>query len=168
MKKKDNKKDKKPTAKTAVVDKSLLFYKDGLGWFADVEGHTQSQNLMVMGADKLIEGFSGGKPGVVVRVSADCENPKPYLVRLRRIEHDPFGATYLAFIKGKTLPRPAWLCNVTHTVFGGEHPKRIYIHEIKPVDDPQPKTRGAGVIPLLDTDPKRLQGVTISKNNLTQ
>lgn len=133
---------KKKDKNTTVVNKELLFYKDGRCWYADVEGHTQAQNLMVAGADKIIEGFSGGKPGVMVKVSADCDKPKPYKVRLRRIEHDPFGAAYLAFIKGKTLPRPAWLCNVTHTVFG-EHPKRIYIHEIAPVDNPQPKTKGA-------------------------
>lgn len=137
---------KKKAKNTTVINKELLFYKDGKCWYADVEGHTQAQNLMVAGADKLIEGFSCGKPGVVVRVSSDCERPKPYKVRMRRIEHDPFGATYLAFIKGKTLPRPAWICNVTHTVFG-EHPKRIYIHEIASVDNPQPKTRGAGHVP---------------------
>ena len=32
--------------------------------------------------------------------------------------------------KGFLLPRPAWLCNVTHTVFGGEHPRTIYIHSV--------------------------------------
>lgn len=39
------------------------------------------------------------------------------------------GATYLAKVKGRFMVRPAWLCNVTHTVLG-EHPKTIYIHSI--------------------------------------
>lgn len=135
------KRAKRKSKNTEVRNKELLFYRDGKGWYADVMGHTQAQNAMVAGADALIEGFSGGKPGVIIRVSSDCPDPDPYTIRLKRILHDPFGGTYLAFLPGKRLPRPAWICNVTHTVFG-EHPKQIFIHDVRPVDDPQPKTKG--------------------------
>ena len=71
-------------------------------------------------------------------MSSDVDAPNPYLVRLHRIEHDPFGATYWASagdapdaprLSFAVLP-VAWLCNVTHDVFG-EHPKDIYIHTIE-------------------------------------
>lgn len=38
---------------TRVERKELRFYKDGDGWYADVAGHTQAQNRMVAGADRL-------------------------------------------------------------------------------------------------------------------
>ncbi len=110
----------------------LRFYKDEEGgWFADVDGHTKAQNRMVAGADTLIEAMSKGRNEVVVDlVDADLLNkedyPKSWIIKMTRFEHDPFGATYLCKIKGKVIPWPAWLCNVTHTVFG-EHPKRIFI-----------------------------------------
>ena len=115
---------------TSIRNKVLRFYKDGGGWFADVAGHTQAQNRMVAGADTLIEGFANGGTEVRVVVSADVDDPAPYRVKMTRIEHDPWGATYLAKIEGCALPRPAWLCNVTHTVFG-EHPRTIYIHSVQ-------------------------------------
>lgn len=113
----------------AVVRKELRFYKDGDGWYADVEGHAQAENRMVAGADALIESFANGGREVRVVLSADCEETDDYQVKLTRILHDPFGATYLAKVKGRFMVRPAWLCNVTHTVLG-EHPKTIYIHSI--------------------------------------
>ena len=115
---------------TSVRNRELRFYKDGDGWFADVAGHTQSQNRMVAGADKLIERFAGGRDEVRVLLSADISDPDEYQIKLHRIEHDFSGATY--WVSGgkrfATIP-VAWLCNVTHTVFG-EHPKDIYIHSI--------------------------------------
>lgn len=113
-----------------VKNKELRFYKEGAEWFADVPEHTQAENRMVAGADVLIESFANGGNEVRIVLSADIDDPDPYQIRLKRIEHDCWGATYLAHIKGCLLPRAAWLCNVTHTVFGGEHPKTIYIHSI--------------------------------------
>ena len=113
-----------------IKNKQLRFYKSGNAWFADVPEHTQAQNRMVAGADTLIESFAQGGNEVNVVLSADIDDPDAYQIKMIRIEHDPWGATYLANIKGCALPRPAWLCNVTHTVFGGEHPRTIYIHSI--------------------------------------
>ena len=109
----------------------LKFYKKANRWYADVPEHSESQNLMVAGADTLIEHMSNGKSSIEVDlVNADLldtsEYPKSWLVKMTRFEHDPFGATYLCKIRGKVIPWPAWLCNVTHTVFG-EHPKRIFV-----------------------------------------
>lgn len=46
------------------------------------------------------------------------------------ISHDKFGATYKVKAAGQDGTQLAWLCNVMHTVFGGEHPTDIYIHSI--------------------------------------
>ena len=56
---------------TSVRNKELRFYKDGDGGFADVAGHTQAQNRMVAGADRLTERFAAGGSEVRVRLSAD-------------------------------------------------------------------------------------------------
>jgi hypothetical protein len=71
--------------------------------------------------------------------SSDVERPGDHLVRLCRIEHDPWGATYRvtdgnvgrapAFRGPLGLP-VAWLCNQTHRFIGGEHPKEIFVHSI--------------------------------------
>ena len=114
---------------TTSVRKELSFYKKGNSWYAAVDGHTEAQNRMVAGADTLLECFSSGSDRVRIVLSSDVDDPGEYQFRLRRIEHDSWGATYLAKIPGNVLPRPAWLCNVTHTVFG-EHPKNIYIHSV--------------------------------------
>ncbi|MDY3228546.1 MAG: DUF6717 family protein [Kiritimatiellia bacterium] len=115
---------------TSVRNKELRFYKEDGEWYADVAEHTQAENRMVAGADALIESFARGGNEVRIVLSADVDDPNPYQIKLKRIEHDAWGATYLAHIKGFLLPRPAWLCNVTHTVFGGEHPRTIYIHSV--------------------------------------
>ena len=156
--------------------KTLLFYKDGDGWFADVKGHTQAQNRMVAGADKMIEQFAAGHNAVCIVLSAipheslkdmnplEITNARPiddryedtYIVKMKRIEHDMFGATYwvtqfgmsdedathnkglfesmaYSFINA-VKGAPVWICNVTHTVFGGEHPDVIFMHSIEPLD----------------------------------
>ena len=124
---------------TSIRNKVLRFYKDGGGWFADVAGHTQAQNRMVAGADTLIEGFANGGTEVRVVVSADVDDPAPYRVKMTRIEHDPWGATYRVSdgnvgtapqFRGPLGLPVAWLCNQTHRFIGGEHPSDIYVHSI--------------------------------------
>ena len=113
---------------TRVECKTLRFYKQGGEWFADVAGHTQAQNQMVAGADVLLENVSGGKSEVTMVYSSDLQQPKAWKLHLHLVEHDKYGATYRvkrAQEEGWSL---AWLCNVTHDVFGGEHPQDIYIH----------------------------------------
>ncbi len=123
---------------TARRDVTLVFYREEGAWYADVPGHTQAENRMVAGADRLIESFDQGGGRITVRLSADVAHPASYLIRLHRIEHDPFGATYwVSSGNAPDAPRiafaalpVAWLCTVTHSVFG-EHPRDIFIHSIE-------------------------------------
>ncbi len=113
---------------TQVECKTLRFYKQSGKWFADVAGHTQAQNQMVAGADTLLEKIAGGKSEVTLVCSSDIKKPGEWKLHLHLVEHDKYGATYRvkqAEGDGWSL---AWLCNVTHDVFGGEHPQDIYIH----------------------------------------
>ena len=114
--------------------KQVAFYKDEEGWFAEVAGHTKAQNRMVAGADKFLEKMSGGHRRLRITVAAGEAPVDGWFAKLTRVEHDPFGATYLCRVKGWLLPRIAWLCNVTHTVFG-EHPRKIWITEVAFVDN---------------------------------
>ena len=84
---------------TSVRNKELRFYKEDGDWYADVAEHTQAENRMVAGADALIESFARGGNEVRIVLSADVDDPNPYQIKLKRIEHDAWGATYLAHIK---------------------------------------------------------------------
>ena len=123
---------------SSVVNKHIVFLKDDQGWYADMEG-SRSQNAMVSGADKMIEALANGKRRVEMVFSSDVEKPGDHMMKLHRIEHDPWGATYRvmdgnvgvapAFRGPLGLP-VAWLCNQTHRFIGGEHPSDIYVHSI--------------------------------------
>lgn len=123
---------------SAVIGKHIVFLKDEQGWYADMEG-TRAQNAMVSGADTMLEALANGGRRVEMVFSSDVERPGDHLVRLCRIEHDPWGATYRvtdgnvgrapAFRGPLGLP-VAWLCNQTHRFIGGEHPKEIFVHSI--------------------------------------
>ena len=115
---------------TTVEKKELRFYKEGGKWYADVPQHTQAQNQMVAGADKLLESVAGGGNEVKTVLSSDVKNPDAWQLWLHIVEHDKYGATYSVKAKNRSGFRLAWLCNVAHTVFGGEHPTDIYIHSI--------------------------------------
>ena len=115
---------------TRVDRKSLRFYKQGAEWFADVAGHTQAQNQMVAGADTLLDVMSSGGSEVKVVLSSDLDNPAEWMIHLHLVEHDKFGATYRVKRAKEDGSSLAWLCNVTHDVFGGEHPTDIYVHSI--------------------------------------
>lgn len=122
--------DRRTDVSTRVERKSLRFYKQGEEWFADVAGHTQWQNRMVAGADTLLDVISAGGLEVKVVLSADLENPDEWMIHLHLVEHDKFGATYRVKRAKEDGSSLAWLCNVTHDVFGGEHPEDIYVHSI--------------------------------------
>ena len=125
-------------ANTTVINRSIVFLKDDDGWYADMEG-SRAQNAMVSGADAMIEALSGGSRRVEMCFSSDVAQPGDHIMRLHRVEHDPWGATYRvsngnageapAFSGILGLPL-AWLCNQTHRFIGGEHPKDIYVHAI--------------------------------------
>ena len=71
-----------------------------------------------------------GADEVFVVLSSDIPNPDEWKLHLHIVEHDKFGATYKVKAAGQEGVQIAWLCNVMHTVFGGEHPTDIYIHSI--------------------------------------
>ena len=117
-------------AYTSTVRKELRFYRSGTEWFADVPQHTKAENQMVAGADTLLDEVSGGADEVKVVLSSDVENPGEWKLHLHLVEHDRYGATYKVTAAGQSGSQLSWLCNVMHTVFGGEHPTDIYIHTI--------------------------------------
>ena len=109
---------------------SLTFHKDAEGWAADVPTHTRGENAMVAGADIAIERLAQGDNTLELKFrtveSTTLRNP---VATMTRFLHDRFGGTYL--VRGLSLiPFPAWLCCVTHDVTG-EHPMKIYIHEVR-------------------------------------
>ncbi len=124
---------------TTVINREIVFLKDDEGWYADMEG-SRAQNAMVSGADKMIEALSGGGNRVEMVFSSDVGNPNDHIIHLHRVEHDPWGATYVVR-DGNAGRAPrfhgmlgmplAWLCNQTHRFVGGDHPKDIYVHSVK-------------------------------------
>ena len=122
--------DRRTDVSTRVERKTLRFYKQGEEWFADVAGHTQAQNRMVAGADTLLDVMADGGSEVKVVLSADLGNPDEWMIHLHLVEHDKFGATYRVKRAKENGSSLAWLCNVTHDVFGGEHPEDIFVHSI--------------------------------------
>ena len=116
---------------TSVRNREVRFYRDGGNWYADVPQHTQAQNQMVAGADLLLDSVAGGGNSVSVVLSADVASPGEWQMHLHIVEHDMYGATYRVHVAGRKSTRLIWLCNVMHTVFGGEHPEDIYIHSIR-------------------------------------
>ena len=122
--------ERRTDVNTRVEMKSLRFYKQGVEWFADVAGHTQEQNQMVAGADTLLDVVANGNAEVTVVMSSDLENPADWILHLHLVEHDKYGASYRVKRADEDGSSFAWLCNVTHDVFGGEHPTDIYIHSI--------------------------------------
>ena len=115
---------------TSTVRKELRFYRSGTEWFADVPQHTRAENQMVAGADTLLEEVSDGADEVFVVLSSDIPDPGECKLHLHRVAQDKCGATYKVKAAGQDGVQIAWLCNVMHTVFGGEHPTDIYIHSI--------------------------------------
>lgn len=130
--------DKKPNVSSE--QRSLRFFKIDCAWYADVQNHTLAENLMVQGADKLIESVSGGKREVTVSLAWPNYDGNEWLFRLDRIDHNAHGATYsvtpsdaaksAASAANIPIVPKAWICNVTHDVLGG-HPTSIYILSAK-------------------------------------
>ena len=119
---------------------TLRFFKinDGpeAGWYADVPNHTLAENEMVAGSDTFLEEVDKmtNKDGEVRITCSDNNEPGDFLAKLVMKNHNQFGATY--FLAGPMAEKhdaigyELWICNVTHDVLG-EHPKSIYIHDIK-------------------------------------
>ena len=106
------------------------------GWYADVPNHTLEENQMVAGSDDFLEEVDrmlGSRQEVFINVSDD-NAPGSFIAKLSMRAHNQWGATYI--LSGPMAERygavgfELWICNVTHDVLG-EHPKTIYIHEIR-------------------------------------
>lgn len=125
-----------------IMEKTIRFFKinEGIkaGWYADVPRHTLEENQMVSGSDTFLEevdSILGGRGEVTVTVADSLdENTIPFMAMLNMRSHNQWGATYV--ISGPMARRynavgfELWICNVTHDVLG-EHPKAIYILDIK-------------------------------------
>ncbi len=116
---------------TSTVRKSLRFYRFEGTWYADVPQHSRPENRMVAGADTFLEEVSGGGDEVVAVFSSDVADPGEWKYHLHLVEHDKYGGTYRVTAADRIGFKLAWICNVTHTVFGGEHPTDIYIHSVE-------------------------------------
>ena len=120
--------------------KTIRFFKitDGpvAGWYADVPNHTLEENEMVAGSDTFLEEVDQmtDHDGEVHITCSDNNETGSFLAKLLMKNHNQFGATYI--LTGPMAEKHAavgyelWICNVTHDVLG-EHPRSIYIHEIK-------------------------------------
>ena len=105
---------------------NLRFYKKNNHWYADVPGHTEEENEMIAGADKLLDiiltTIDSPLPEVNIRFTQDPREAKAILFLE---DHDECGGYYFTFspeweLHGLKL----WICNVTHDVLG-EHPEMI-------------------------------------------
>ena len=120
--------------------RKVRFFKQNGLWYADVPNHTLAENLMVNGADDLIESVSNGKPNVTVDVAWPFYTGSDWQFRLDRTAHNQHGATYsvtpskgakaIARSLGLSIVKQAWICNVTHDVLG-DHPDSIFILSVK-------------------------------------
>lgn len=106
------------------------------GWYADVPNHTLAENEMVAGSDTFLEAVDQktDNDGEVHITCSDNNETGSFLAKLLIKNHNQFGATYILAgpmaEKHDAVGYELWICNVTHDVLG-EHPKSIYIHEIK-------------------------------------
>lgn len=120
--------------------KTIRFFKINespeSGWYADVPNHTLAENEMVSGSDTFLEEVDQmtNRDGEVHITFSDNNETGNFLAKLLMKNHNQFGATYLLTgpiaEKHDAVGYELWICNVTHDVLG-EHPRSIYIHEIK-------------------------------------
>lgn len=111
-------------------DFNLGFKKKNNLWYADIKNWPQSHEanqLMVNGADDLLEYLSKGKKYITLNIKTEDPNNSEYIC-LEKIHEDSMGGTY----KLKNHPEfknTVWLCNVTKFVMG-QHPDIIWFKVI--------------------------------------
>ena len=120
--------------------KTIRFFKinEGpeAGWYADVPNHTLEENEMVAESDTFLEEVDQmtNNDGEVHITCSDNNDTGNFMAKLLMKNHNQFGATYILTgpiaEKRGAVGYELWICNVTHDVLG-EHPRSIYIHEIK-------------------------------------
>ena len=109
--------------------KTILFYKKNNNWYADIEGHTEKENIMVGEACTILDTLSeevctSENPCLMLSVVNTYE-PVAYLSSKRR-SHNGYGATYDVINSENHNFKEFWLCNVTHSVFK-DHPKELSV-----------------------------------------
>ena len=122
------------------MQKTVRFFKLDNGWYADVPGHTLEENEMVAGADVVLEEidhsmYDSGVVFLTLSYTFDESSAcKPFLLKFTRKSHDRNGAVYTLSgplaVQHDAVGCEVWICNVTHDVLG-EHPKSIYVLDIK-------------------------------------
>ena len=133
-------KEKKTEEKSIGSKLVISFYKKRKCWYAEVPQHTEAQNMMVAGADEMCEVLANGHKRVTVTVigNNDVATSNESLISLEKVSQTKYGATYRMDAKvdlGGKLPAECWLCNVTKTVFGSNHPRYIEIVDAVPNDE---------------------------------
>lgn len=119
---------RKTTIFTKAQTHQFDFYKDNTGWYIDFpefisSGMGSKADLaMVAGADDMLDYLSKGANRIhLIFSNAELRDCDFYL---KMIHHNQWGATYSTNVEAV---ESAWLCNVTKVVFGGFHPREIYV-----------------------------------------
>ncbi len=109
---------------------NLGFKKKGRDWYSDIKNWPKAyeeNQLMVCGADKLLEHLSGGHDYVKLNIRTSDPQDPAYIC-LDKIKEDEMGGTYNV-CGYPEFTRTVWLCNVTKFVMG-EHPQKIWFKVI--------------------------------------
>jgi hypothetical protein len=77
---------------------------------------------MVSGADLMLDYLSEGQQRIALTFSNMPMDQARF--QLKMFAHNGWGATYFSNIA--QVPT-VWLCNVTKVVFGGAHPREIFV-----------------------------------------
>lgn len=107
-------------------DFNLGFKKKGGDWYSDIKHWPkayEANQLMVRGADDLLELLSKGHDYITLNVKTSAPQDAGYIC-LDKIDEDSMGGTY-RLCNYPEFDRTVWLCNVTKFVMG-QHPRNIW------------------------------------------
>lgn len=102
--------------------KTFTFNKEGNLWYVDLPEWKGDKKdlLMVMGADKLMDKLSNGKPTVSLIISQDEPAEEGFDKMKKIMNTPPFGGAMYS-----TKYWPIWLCKVTSWIYG-DMPEVLY------------------------------------------
>lgn len=112
------------------ADFNLGFKKNSGLWYSDIKNWPkafEANQLMVCGADKLLEHLSQGHAYITLNIQTSAPHDAGYFC-LEKIDEDSMGGTY-RLCDYPEFDRTVWLCNVTKFVMG-EHPDKIWFKVI--------------------------------------
>lgn len=107
---------------------TLRFLKYKNRWYIDLpEWKGSYEDLeMVNGADTFLEIYSRELRREIITFEVWTECPNIPCASLTMTNQDQEGATYQVN-NSRLYKGTVWLCNVTKFVFGGQHPRNIYM-----------------------------------------